>query len=73
LKEKNLYLTGESYAGKYLPMFTHALLQYVSNNTANLSLSGTLIIDPYTAPIIQRTHMHVVPEAQGVLTSGNMD
>jgi len=27
LKENKFYLTGESYAGKYLPLFTHDILE----------------------------------------------
>ncbi len=44
LKTKDLYMTGESYAGHYIPAFSNAL---VKDGTFNLKAS--LIGDPYTA------------------------
>jgi carboxypeptidase C (cathepsin A) len=31
LKANRLFLTGESYAGKYLPLFSYDILQYNKN------------------------------------------
>ena len=67
-----MYLTGESYAGKYLPLFTKDILdwnEYMEylNPEDTILINGTLIIDPYPSPVIQRTHMHIVPKALGLL------
>lgn len=47
LASNDFYLTGESYAGKYLPLFTKKILE---NSVINLK--GTLMIDPYPSPVI---------------------
>jgi len=50
----DLYFTGESYGGKYLPAFTLAMLQYNDDNPSTPSyfnLHATLCGDPYTAPV----------------------
>jgi len=54
LRENDFYLTGESYAGKYLPLFSKTLLE---RNKAveegdKINLKATLIIDPYPSPEI---------------------
>ena len=48
LKTKDLYMTGESYAGKYIPRFSWELFN-IDNNKFNLKAS--LVGDPYTAPL----------------------
>lgn len=62
-----LYMTGESYAGKYIPQFSWALLQ-----NGQFNLKASLMGDPYTAPLTQNTLMHVVPEALNILDDSNM-
>ena len=72
-KGHDFYMTGESYAGKYLPRYSYALLkanEAAGNN--NFNLLATLIGDPYAAPLTQRTHMHLVPEALNILDDSNM-
>ena len=66
---KDLYMTGESYAGKYIPYMSWLLHETESNK---YNLKASLIGDPYTAPITQRTHMHIVPEALNILDDSNM-
>ena len=46
LNGKDLYMTGESYAGKYIPRFSWAL-----HENGNFNLRASLIGDPYTAPL----------------------
>ena len=37
LKNTPFYLTGESYAGKYLPLYTHDIItNFATNNLTNL-------------------------------------
>ena len=73
-EEKPLYLTGESYAGKYIPEYSWYILE--TNNHLGkdrYNLSASLIGDPYTAPLTQRTHMYMVPQALNILDDSNMD
>lgn len=55
-KNRALYLTGESYAGKYLPLFSTDILNWnekmQSSSKHVIPLAGTLIIDPYPSPVI---------------------
>ena len=67
--DKPLFMTGESYAGKYIPRFSWELLQTENNK---FDLQASLVGDPYTAPLTQRTHMHLVPEALNILDDSNM-
>jgi len=60
-------MTGESYAGKYIPRFSWAL-----HENGGFNLQASLVGDPYTAPLTQRTHMHIVPEALNILDDSNM-
>jgi len=49
---KPLYMTGESYGGKYLPAFSNALLaDNTTTGTTDFNLMATLIGDPYAAPL----------------------
>lgn len=76
-RNRDVYLTGESYAGKYLPLFTSDILSWNKDMQyypeLQIPIKGTLIIDPYTSPVIQRTNMHIVPRALGILDQTNMN
>ena len=74
-KQKQFYLTGESYAGKYLPLFAHGILEHNKRPEVDfkIPLVSTMIIDPYPSPVIQRTHMHLVPHALGIVDDNNMN
>lgn len=59
-------MTGESYSGKYLPVFSHAMLTENANmakvNGNNyFNIAATLIGDGYPAPYQQRLSMYKVP------------
>ena len=50
--EKDLYFTGESYAGKYIPRFSWEILETNTKlGTKRYNLKSSLIGDPYTAPL----------------------
>jgi carboxypeptidase D len=69
----DLYLTGESFGGKYLPKYSAKLIEANERLASKkYNLRATLIGDPYTAPLTQRTNMHRVPEALNILDDSNM-
>ena len=72
-KDKPFYLSGESYAGKYLPLYTHDILEDNKAGHTQLNAVGTIIGDPYSAPVLQRTQMHLVAEGLGILDDLNLD
>lgn len=51
LDELDVYLTGESYAGHYIPIFAHKIL--TSKILANIKLKGVAIGDGWTDPLNQ--------------------
>jgi carboxypeptidase C (cathepsin A) len=68
LKANELYLTGESYGGKYLSLFTYEILEKTDFN-----LAATLISDPSASTLYERTEMHVVPAALGIIDENQLD
>jgi cathepsin A (carboxypeptidase C) len=52
-----LYLTGESYAGHYIPAIAHRILEgnnhYAKNNLLHVPLAGLAIGNPWTDPVEQ--------------------
>lgn len=47
LKNKRLWFTGESYAGKYIPYIAHEIYKHESTkNQTGINLNGITIIDP---------------------------
>ena len=66
-KANGLYMTGESYAGHYIPAFSNALLD------GGLNLKASLIGDPYTAGLKQKFNMYYqLPEALNIIDDSNM-
>ena len=71
--DRPLYMTGESYGGKYLPAFSKKLLEAnAERGNRVFDLMATLIGDPYTAPLTQRTNIYKVPEALFTLDDMNL-
>mmetsp|Transcript_42372 Transcript_42372/g.65039 ORF Transcript_42372/g.65039 Transcript_42372/m.65039 type:complete len:464 (-) Transcript_42372:197-1588(-) len=74
LHNNSLILTGESYCGKYLSLFTHEILKRNDAGLdSNIPLDGTLIIDPYVTPVIQRQRNYQVPWGLRQIDSNNMN
>ena len=46
------YLTGESFGGKYLSLFTYMILEQNKVSNKQIPLKGTLIFDPMPSPAI---------------------
>ena len=74
LKTNPFLLTGESYAGKYVPLFAHDILERnKAAATFKIPLKAILIFDGLPSVVIQRTNMHIVPQALGLLDANNMN
>ena len=72
--KKPLFMTGESYAGKYIPVYSYEMLDTnVRIGSKKYNLKASLIGDPYIAPLTQRSHMYVVPQALNIIDNSNMD
>jgi len=55
------YITGESYAGKYIPLFAKTIVNYNSGSVPfKIPLKGVIIGDPLTSPPLQRVTMPIV-------------
>lgn len=72
-RSNDFHLTGESYAGKYLPLFTHDILERNKAGGAQIPLKSTLIIDPYVTPVTQRTTMHLVGQGLNILDQNQLN
>ena len=56
-KERPLFLTGESYAGKYLPNFAKSIFDYNEKHEDDglkINVKAILVADPYINPIVER-------------------
>ena len=72
-ESRDLYLSGESYAGKFVPRYTYQLLEEnTSLGYSKFNVSAALIGDPFVSPLTQRTHMHVLAEALNILNESNL-
>ncbi|KAI9830790.1 MAG: hypothetical protein M1826_004424 [Phylliscum demangeonii] len=59
LHNKKIFVTGESYAGAYVPYIADAMLN--SNNTKYCDVEATMIYDPYTTYFQLQQDVPVVP------------
>ncbi|EGG15670.1 peptidase S10 family protein [Cavenderia fasciculata] len=53
--DNELYITGESYAGKYIPAFAYYILQQNPNLSVKINLAGVAIGDGLCDPVTQVT------------------
>jgi len=68
LKTNRFFLTGESYAGKYIPLFAHTILEANKKEGAfKIPLTSVIVFDGLPSVEIERTNMHAVPYALGIL------
>ena len=68
MEKRKLHLTGESYAGKYLALFSHRIL----TQNSDIPLASTFVIDPYSSPLLQRTNIHQGPHALSIIDQNNL-
>ena len=70
---RDFYITGESYGGKYQPRYVWEILERNRKiGEPRYNIKATLVGDPYTAPLTQRTSMYIVPEALNIIDDSNM-
>ncbi|BFZ22623.1 hypothetical protein BsWGS_25662 [Bradybaena similaris] len=50
---RELYIGGQSYAGKYVPAFAHRIHTRILEGTSNIPLTGIYLGGPYFDPLIQ--------------------
>ena len=60
---RKVILSGESYAGKYLP---HIAAKFRTIDKVKDNLHAVLIGDPFTSPIRQRTSTHLIAQGTGI-------
>ncbi len=72
ISKRKFFLTGESYAGKYIPLFTKYIDDY-ENRGGQVSLTAVLIGNPFASPVTQRTSTHNVGKALGIIDTYNYD
>ena len=48
-----LYIFGESFAGRYIPMLAHAILEHNKSGDLKINLAGIGVGDGWVAPLIQ--------------------
>lgn len=57
---RKFLLTGESYGGKYIPLFSKHIDDYAKNGKLDLDLMAVLIGNPIAAPILERTTVYKI-------------
>lgn len=69
MKGRNLFISGESYAGKYLPGIATAIIDYnqEANETDKLPLKGVLIGNGFTDPIVHRLNIRQLSLGAGII------
>lgn len=74
MSSKQLFLTGQSYAGKYLPVYAHTILEENKQfkNYFKIPLAGILISGPFPSPLIERVEMHNVGLALNMVDESNL-
>ena len=73
LQGRDFYITGESYAGKYIPYYAWKIWNTQKSASVPLwDLRACLVGDPYTDPLTQRINMWNLPTALNLLDETNM-
>ncbi len=68
--ETAVYLTGESYAGHYLPVFAQYLL---SNRSLGISVKGISIGGAYVDSYVQDNHFDGILSSYGIVDTATSD
>jgi len=62
-----LYVFGESFAGRYIPMLAHAIQEYNQTNKPIINLTGIGVGDGWVAPLIQEATYGDYAYAHGLI------
>lgn len=63
----DVYVFGESFAGRYIPMLAHAVLEHHEHGDAAINLKGIGIGDGWVAPLIQEATYGDYAYAHGLI------
>jgi cathepsin A (carboxypeptidase C) len=66
-RRNDLYVFGESFAGRYIPMLAHAILEHHQHGEATINLKGIGIGDGWVAPLIQEATYGDYAYAHGLI------
>lgn len=66
-RSNDLYVFGESFAGRYIPMLAHAILEYNHQPHDKINLKGIGIGDGWIAPLIQEATYGEYAYAHGLI------
>mmetsp|Transcript_21700 Transcript_21700/g.20805 ORF Transcript_21700/g.20805 Transcript_21700/m.20805 type:complete len:241 (+) Transcript_21700:174-896(+) len=75
-QDLDLYITGESYAGKYIPIFAETIIDQNAAAEAGdfiIPLAGIAMGDPYTSPGIQRVRTPSIAQGLDLIDDYQMD
>ena len=68
-KNSPIYLSGESYAGTYLPLLSQKILNYNKTTSAKINLKGLILISPWADPIAQQSMDTAYAYYHGLITA----
>ncbi|NVK86910.1 MAG: S10 family peptidase [Gammaproteobacteria bacterium] len=66
-QENELYIFGESFAGRYIPMLAHAIRKHNNTSDLTINLTGIGIGDGWVAPLIQEATYGQYAYAHGLI------
>ncbi len=66
-RSRDLYVFGESFAGRYIPMLAHAILKHNQLDEAKINFKGIGVGDGWVAPLIQEATYADYAYAHGLI------
>eukprot|EP00347_Sterkiella_histriomuscorum_P017204 403350276 len=71
---RKFYISGESYSGKYIPLFATYINQYNKGpQQTKINLQGLFIGNPYLAPLINSVNTYHLGQALNLVDEQNLD
>lgn len=72
-ENRQVYLAGWDYAGKYIPLFSSYITQWKKTATGpTINYVGALIGNPVVAPAVQATKVYQAPQSLDILDQNNL-
>ncbi|MFC5730814.1 MULTISPECIES: S10 family peptidase [Nocardioides] len=72
LRSRDLYLFGESFAGVYIPMLAHAILQSNDDGGSPIELKGIGVGDGWVDPVLQQRTYGAYAYAHGLIDTSQV-